>query len=316
VHTISRLSQLTPPQILPSLSPRAISNSASLLGAHVEGPYLHPTKKGAHNASLFSSCSVSPSSVYGSSNLNDVIKLVTLAPELPDSSSLIKTLTSHGIKVSMGHSTATYEQGLLGLNAGATCLTHTLNAMPPFASRDPGLAGLLSLPTTHKPSPPYYTIIADGQHLHPNTISLLHRANPKRAITITDSIELASLPDGTYPGHSQISFEQTKAGDRATIAGTDTLIGGCIPLQQSVRNLMEWSGCGIAEAIGTVTENVAGLMGIDGEGGRGVLKESRRADLTVLSEEGEVLQTWVAGVKVWDREEELGKREDDGEARG
>lgn len=216
----------------------------------------------------------------------------------------------------MGHSTASYEQGLSGLNAGATCLTHTLNAMPAFVSRAPGLAGLITLPVTHTPAPPYYTIIADGQHLHQSTVSLLHRSNPKRAITITDSIELASLPDGTYPGHSQIPFEQTKAGDRATIAGTDTLIGGCIPLQQSVRNLMEWSGCGIAEAVSTVTENVAGLMGIDGEGGRGVLREGRRADLTVLNEEGEVLQTWVAGVKVFDRDESMRVREEDAEARG
>ncbi|KAH7399004.1 hypothetical protein DE146DRAFT_514910 [Phaeosphaeria sp. MPI-PUGE-AT-0046c] len=302
-------------KILPSLSPRSISDSASLLGAHVEGPYLHPTKKGAHNASLFSSCSTDPTSIYGTSNLQDAVKLVTLAPELPDSDALIKSLTAKGIKVSMGHSTATYEQGLSGLNAGATCLTHTLNAMPAFASRTPGLAGLVTLPVSHKPAPPYYTIIADGQHLHPSTVSLLHRSNPKRAITITDSIELASLPDGTYQGHSQIPFEQTKAGDRATIAGTDTLIGGCIPLQQSVRNLMAWSGCGIAEAVGTVTENVAGLMGIDGEGGRGVLKEGRRADLTVLNEEGEVLQTWVAGVKVYDKLEDVRMREDDAEAR-
>jgi N-acetylglucosamine-6-phosphate deacetylase len=307
---------LTISQILPSLAPRSISNSASLLGAHVEGPYLHPTKKGAHNASLFQACSTDPASIYGSSNLKDAVKLVTLAPELPDSNALINSLTARGIKVSMGHSTATYEEGLSGLNAGATCLTHTLNAMPALASRVPGLAGLVSLPPSHKPAPPYYTVIADGQHLHSSTISLLHRANPKRSITITDSIELASLPDGTYPGHSQISSEQTKAGNRATIAGTDTLIGGCIPLQQSVRNLMEWSGCGIAEAVGTVTENVAGLMGIDGDGGRGVLKEGRRADLTVLSEEGEVLQTWVAGVKVWDKEDAVRIREDDGEARG
>jgi N-acetylglucosamine-6-phosphate deacetylase len=76
---------------------------------------------------------------------------------------------------------------------------------------------------------------------------------------------------------------------------------------------MEWSGCGIAEAVGSVTENVAKFMGIDEE--RGVLREGRRADLTVLSENGEVLQTWVAGVKVWDREDEVGRREDDGEAR-
>lgn len=79
---------------------------------------------------------------------------------------------------------------------------------------------------------------------------------------------------------------------------------------------MVWSGCGIAEAVRTVTENVAGLMGMDGLGGRGVLREGRRADLAVLSEEGEVLQTWVAGHKVWDREEEMVAREEDGESRG
>ncbi|KAL6710675.1 hypothetical protein ACN47E_007732 [Coniothyrium glycines] len=301
-------------RILPSLRPRSIPNSASLLGAHVEGPYLHHTKKGAHNAALFQQCSVSPTSVYGISNLQNTVKLVTLAPELPDSAALTKTLTSQGIKVSMGHSTATYDDGLSGLKAGATGLTHTLNAMPPFASREPGLAGLISLPKSHDPSPPYYTIIADGEHLHPNTVSLLHHSNPNRSIIVTDSIELASLKDGTYPGHPQIPVEQVKDGTRATIAGTDILIGGCIPLQQSVRNLIKWSGCGIAEAVGTVTENVAGFMGIEGE--RGVLLEGRRADLTVLNEHAEVLQTWVAGHKVWDKEEELSRMENDGERRG
>jgi N-acetylglucosamine-6-phosphate deacetylase len=295
--------------------PRDIPHSASLLGAHAEGPYIHPSKKGAHNESLFQACSTSPTSVYGA-NLSSSVKLITLAPELPDASNLIKTLTAQGIRVSMGHSTAIYSEGIAGLHAGATCLTHTLNAMQPLASRAPGLAGLISLPEKHTPAPPFYTIIADGEHLHPQTVSLLHRTAPRRSILITDSIELASLPDGTYPGHSQIPFEQTKKGTRATIAGTDTLIGGCIPLQESVRNLMEWSGCGIAEAVGTVTENVARFMGIDGVGGRGVLAEGRRADLCILNEEGEVLQTWISGHKVWDKEEEIRRREDDGEARG
>ncbi|KAF2262357.1 Metallo-dependent hydrolase [Lojkania enalia] len=301
--------------ILPSLTPRDIPNSASLLGAHTEGPYLHPTRKGAHNSSLFQPCTVSPADLYGSSNLSS-IKLATLAPELPDFSSLIKTLAFHGIKVSMGHSTASYEEGLAGLQAGATCLTHTLNGMTPFTSRAPGLTGLISLPAMHPYRQPWYTIIADGEHLHPATVSLLYRSNPKKSIIITDSIELASLPDGTYPGHAQIPFEQTKKGTRATIAGTDTLIGGCISLQEAVRNLMKWSGCGIAEAVSTVTENVAAFMGIDGKGGRGILKEGRRADLCVLNDAGEVLQTWVAGAKVWDREEAVTARENDGEARG
>ncbi|KAJ4356214.1 uncharacterized protein N0V89_004244 [Didymosphaeria variabile] len=219
-------------KILPALAARDIPNSASLLGAHTEGPYLHPQKKGAHNSSLFQTCDTSPSTIYGASNLSSSVKLVTVAPEIPDSANLIKTLTSSGIRVSMGHSTASYSDGLAGLHAGATCLTHTLNAMPPFASRIPGLAGLISLPSKHKPITPWYTIIPDGEHLHPATVSLLHKNNPKRSILITDSIELASLSDGTYPGHAQIPFEQTKAGTRATIAGTDTLIGGCIPLQE------------------------------------------------------------------------------------
>ncbi|KAF2190614.1 carbohydrate esterase family 9 protein [Zopfia rhizophila CBS 207.26] len=303
-------------KILPSLEPRDIPSSASLLGAHTEGPYLHPSKKGAHNSSLFQSCNTSPSSIYAPSNLTSSVKLVTLAPELPDSSSLIKSLTSQDIRVSMGHSNATFDEGLLGLKAGATCLTHTLNAMSPLTSRAPGLAGLISLPSSHSPPAPYFTLIPDGEHLHPNTVALLHNSNPKRSILITDSIELASLSDGTYPGHSQIPHAQTKLGSRVTIAGTDTLIGGCISLQQGVRNLMKWTGCGIAEAVATVTENVAGFMGIDGDGGRGVLRKGRRADLCVLSEAGEVLQTWIAGVKVWDREEDVRLREDDGEARG
>jgi N-acetylglucosamine-6-phosphate deacetylase len=216
----------------------------------------------------------------------------------------------------MGHSTASYEEGLAGLRAGATGLTHTLNAMPALGSRAPGLAGLISRPDTASPPPPWYSIIADGEHLHPNTVALLYRANVKRSMVITDSIELASLADGHHPGHAQIPFEQTKKGTRAVIKGTDTLIGGCIPLQQSVRNLMEWSGCGIAEAVGTVTENVAAFMGIDGEGGRGILREGRRADLTVLNEHGEVLQTWIAGHKVWDKEEAIAAAEDSAELRG
>lgn len=306
---------LTSGQILPSLKPRDIANGASLLGAHVEGPYLHPTKKGAHNASLFQGCKTAPAAIYSASNLDKSIKLVTVAPELPGSASLIKELTSKDIKVSMGHSTATYTEGLAGLKAGATCLTHTLNAMPGWQSRAPGLAGLISLPAEHSPPPPYFTLIPDGEHLDPRTVALLHRCNTKKSILVTDSIELASLPDGTYPGHSQIPFDQTKAGTRATIAGTDTLIGGCIPLHQGVRNLMQWSGCDVAEAVGTVTENIANFMGISGEGGRGVLKEGRRADLCVLNDSGEVLQTWVAGVKVWDKDDEIRKNEDSGELR-
>ncbi|KAJ9661218.1 hypothetical protein H2201_006577 [Coniosporium apollinis] len=290
-------------KILSSLKPRSFDSAAAFLGAHTEGPYLFPGKKGAHNSSLFRPPSTSPTTTYGAENLSSSIKLATLAPELPDASTLIQDLRSRNIRVSLGHSNATYEQGLNGLRAGATGLTHTLNAMSGLQSREPGLPGLISLPpTSSNPPPPYFSLIPDGHHLHPATLSLLYRAAPSRAILITDSIELAGLPDGLYPGHAQIPHSQRKVGSRVVIDGTDTLIGSCIPLQQGVRNLMEWTGCDVAQAVRCVTENVAEFMGVDGPGGVGVLKEGRRADLCVLSEEGEVLQTWVAGKKVWERE--------------
>ncbi|KAK5715346.1 hypothetical protein LTR17_016780 [Elasticomyces elasticus] len=283
-------------RILPSLAPRDIINGATVLGAHAEGPYLHPSKKGAHNASLFQLPSTPPTEIYGSTaSSNSVLKIVTLAPELEGTPSLIHSLTANGIRVSLGHSSATYPQGLAAVKAGATCLTHTLNAMAPLHHRDPGLAGLVTASSSDIYSP-YFSIIADGNHLHPSVATMLFRSNPEKCILTTDSIELAGLPDGTYPGHAQIPFKQTKIGTRVVIEGTETLIGGCAGLDECVRNLVRWSGCSVAGAVRCVTENVASLMG---EEGRGKLEVGRRADFVVMGDGGDVRGTWVAGRKVW-----------------
>lgn len=284
---------------MPSLKPRAIDNSASLLGAHAEGPYLAPSKKGAHNSDHFFDGNRSVEEVYGASaTSSETLKFVTLAPELPKSTQLIESLTSNGIKVSLGHSAATYDQGIEGVKAGATMLTHTLNAMTPLHHRDPGLAGLVTTANTDTHKSPYFTIIPDGNHLHPSVATMLFRANPEKCIFITDSIELAGLDDGVYPGHAQIPFKQRKTGSKVTIDGTDTLVGGCASLQECIQNMMKWSGCNVAEAVRCVTENVADMMG---DTSRGKLEAGRKADFVVLNDGGEVLQTWVAGLKVWEK---------------
>lgn len=286
-------------QILPSLCPREIQGAASLLGAHAEGPYIHPSKKGAHNASLFHQPSTSPEQVYGHvATTSSTLKLVTLAPELEDADLLVRKLTHNGIRVSLGHSTASYTQGLAAIRAGATCLTHTLNAMAPLHHRDPGLAGLVTAAPSATSESPYFSIITDGNHLHPSVATMLFRANPGNCIIITDSIELAGLPDGSYPGHAQIPHNQVKQGSRVVIEGTETLIGGCAGLGECVRNLLEWSGCDVAEAVRCATENVADFMG-DNERGR--LGVGRRADFVVLNDSGEVVQTWISGSKVWEK---------------
>ena len=229
---------------------------------------------------------------------SDTLKLVTLAPELSNSDSLIKALVQNGTRVSLGHSSASYTQGLTALQAGASCLTHTLNAMAPLHHRDPGLAGLVTAAPSTTTQSPYFSIITDGNHLHPSVATMLFRANPSKCIVITDSIELAGLPDGTYPGHAQIPFNQTKKGSRVVIEGTETLIGGCAGLGECVQNLIASSGCGVAEAVRCASENVADFMG-DTE--RGKLEVGRRADFVVLSDDGEVVQTFVDGRKVWEK---------------
>jgi N-acetylglucosamine-6-phosphate deacetylase len=265
----------------------------------LEGPYLHSSKPGAHETSLFRDVSSSLDSVYGplSSN-NNIIKLVTVAPDIPNSNTLIKSLSSRGILVSLGHSSASFEQGLAALSAGASCLTHTLNCMSPLHQREPGLAGLISLSPTNNPPPPHYTFLCDGIHVHPAVASLLYHAAPSRAILVSDSIELAGLPDGLYPPNRQIHHQQRKVGARATIEGTDTLIGSCINVSEGIKNLIEWSGCDVANAVRNVTENVADLMGLKD---RGKLEEGRRADFVILDDQGDVKETWIAGVKVWEK---------------
>lgn len=270
------------------------------MGAHAEGPYLHPSKKGAHNASLFHQPCDPPVEVYGEvADSNDTLKLVTLAAELDGAEGLVKDLTSHRIRVSLGHSSASYDQGISAIRAGANCLTHTLNAMAPLHHRDPGLAGLVTAAPSTLSTSPYFSIIPDGNHLHPSVATLLFRSKPEKCIIITDSIELAGLLDGTYPGHAQIPHKQTKKGTRVVIEGTETLIGGCAGLDECVRNLMIWSGCGLAETVRCATENVADFMG---DRSRGKLDVGRTADFVILSDDGEVRQTWIAGRKIWEQE--------------
>ncbi|KAI9644241.1 hypothetical protein NHQ30_007596 [Ciborinia camelliae] len=281
--------------VLPMLRPSNSSTGASVLGAHVEGPFLAPSRKGAHNAdNLHIPARSSLENIYGEHNLKTAVKLVTMAPELPGAMIHIQVLDYvYGIKVSMGHSAANYDVGVIGSDAGATLLTHTFNAMNPLHHREPGLAGLISMDR-----PPYFSLIADDIHLHPSIVSLAYRTRPDHAILITDSVELSGLPDGTYPGNSQIPHQQTKVGNKVTISGTQTLVGTCITLDQCVRNLMSWAHIPIWEAVRTVTENVADAMELKD---RGYLDIGRRGDFVVLSNSGEIKETWVLGKKIWSK---------------
>lgn len=295
-------------QILPHLKPRAFDNGADLLGAHCEGPWLNPLKKGAHGIYYTARCGVAKRStdaglmqnpaessigkVYGDEEALSAVKMVTLAPELQDSQNLLQALVQRGIIVSLGHSAADYDTGSRALRSGAKMVTHVFNAMNSFSHRSPGIAGLIS-----SSEAPCFSIIADGVHLHPATATLAFRANQGNCILISDAIELGGLPDGLYAGHAQIPHAQRKVGNRVTIEGTDTLIGSCSSVAECVRNLKDWSACSLAQAVRCASQNIASLIG-DGE--RGLIEKGRKADFVVLNDWGEVQETWMMGRKVYE----------------
>lgn len=222
------------------------------------------------------------------------LKLVTLAPELEGSVELISTLTNdHDIQVSLGHSAADFDTGIAAMRAGARSLTHVFNAMSPLHHRNPGLGGLIA-----SPDAPYFSLIADGVHLHPTIVTMAFRSNPTRCILITDALEMAGMPDGVYPGHAQIPHPQRKQGNKVVIDNTDTLVGSCVSMEDCVRNLKQWAGCSVPEAVRCATENIVNLMNLKD---RGILEIGRRADFAVLDETGKVMQTWIKGEKVYER---------------
>lgn len=142
----------------------------------------------------------------------------------------------HGTIVSMGHSAATYEQGLAGLAAGATMITHTFNAMKPFLHRSPGLVGLLSASEIDLKERgvkrPFFGLITDDIHLHASVARAAYLVHPAGCIVTTDGTAATGLelPDGVYPWGRQNSGSGSrrivKAGRKLFIEGTDTIAGG------------------------------------------------------------------------------------------
>jgi len=159
-------------------------SSASIIGMHIEGPFLNPSKCGALDGSSF----ISPSQASLkklTEGYEDIIRIITIAPEIPGALKVIEKCVAMGIRVSMGHSDATYAQAMKGKAAGATGITHLFNAMRPFHHREPGLAGLGLIDEDL-----YIEVIADGVHLHPRTLELIfNRKRLDRIILVSDSVK-------------------------------------------------------------------------------------------------------------------------------
>lgn len=199
---------------------------AKILGVHLEGPFLNPSKSGALNAATF----LEPSEkrlMELIDGFEEIIKIITIAPELNGSISLIKKITEKGIVVSMGHSDATFSEAEAGFKAGARGITHIFNAMRGIHHREPGLAGFGLINEDI-----YIEVIGDPFHLHPEFLKFILKNKRKdRIILISDSVKETKTIKGRVFGQEGYllggSETITESLERLSITGLDreTLLG-------------------------------------------------------------------------------------------
>ncbi len=259
---------------------------AQPLGLHVEGPFLNPTRKGAHNPRYLRLPSLDAVEDWSPAT---GVRMVTLAPELPGAAEVIASLAGRGILVSAGHSTATYAEALRGFDAGIRYGTHLFNAMPPLAHREPGLPGALL--TDPRPAVGF---IPDGIHTHPAIINIAWKQlGPARFSMVTDC--MAAL--GMGPGRHLLGDFEVVVDATSARLGDGTLAGSILSLDQGVRNLIAHTGCLLEDALATVTTTPARLLGLDHE--RGCIAPGFVADLVLLSPDLQVQATLAHGEVVY-----------------
>jgi N-acetylglucosamine-6-phosphate deacetylase len=271
-------------------------HGANIIGLHLEGPFISTTKKGAHPAKYIRDLSGGfndLNNMYGG-NLDDV-SIITIAPELDPACQVVKECVNKGITVSLGHSAATLEEAEAAVRGGARLITHLFNAMTVFHHRaDPGILGLLTSKRLDN-NPIFYGLIADGIHTHPTALRIAVRTDMRGLCVVSDAIGAMGLTDGNYAlGQQEIEVQ----GERAVIAGTETLCGASATLYTGVRNLIKYAECTVVEALEAATLHPAQALGIQDK--KGTLSFGADADFILVDKDSlELDSTWIAGQNVY-----------------
>ena len=241
---------------------------AHILGIHLEGPYISKDKLGAQNPAFVRVPDVCEFEEFG-----DCVKMITVAPEVPGMLEFIRVASEKTV-VSIGHTVADYDETVTVIEAGAKCLTHTFNAMPPFLHRAPGPIGAAC--EKHI----YAQVIGDGFHVQRGAlVSAYHMFSPERMVLISDSIAPAGLADGEYmSGGLAVEVRQ----GNIFLSGTDTIAGSSSTLLDCVRTVTSY-GIPFDDAVRMATLTPAEMLFIDDR--KGKIAVGYDADLLLLDEE-------------------------------
>jgi N-acetylglucosamine-6-phosphate deacetylase len=253
----------------------------SVIGLHFEGPFLSPEKTGVHDRGMLRRPKPGDFELLGP--LRSGVILVTLAPEqVPEG--FIARLAGTGVRVSLGHSMATYVQTRAALSEGLTGFTHLFNAMRPLASREPGpIAAALEEPGAR------FGMIVDGEHVSPAMLRLALRGAGK-AMLVTDAMP----PVGGSSKNFRLYGQRITVHDGRCTTADGTLAGSVLDMASAVRNCVRMLDLPLTEALPLATAVPATFLGIDGW--LGCLAPGYRADMVALDPDTvDVFATWVAG---------------------
>jgi len=267
---------------LAPLCARRRTGGARILGVHLEGPYINAGKLGAQPDFA------RPLALDELRRLHALapVRLVTLAPEVGANGRAIAGLRAEGIRVQLGHSLATYEEGVDALSRGAGGFTHLFNAMSGLHHRTPGLVGAA---LAHAE---YSEIIPDLLHVHHGAIRVALRAIP-RLFCVTDSTAAAGMPDGEYRLGSH-TVHKCMGGVRLA---DGTLAGSTLTMDQALRNLVDVLGLDLAEASQRVSTFAADFLGL---ADRGRLAPGAWADAVIVDRDLRLQDIYLEGASVGD----------------
>lgn len=251
---------------------------AEILGCHMEGPFISEVYKGAQDKRYIIMPEFNKIKTY-----LDVIKIITLAPELQESSNFIQACREKGIVVSIGHSNATYEQTICAISSGVSHMTHTFNALSPLNHRCPGAIGAAMDRDV------VCELIADNIHVHPAMQRLLLRVKGvEKIILVTDAMRASMLGEGEYElGGQRVIVSK---GEARLVNGV--IAGSVLSLNKAVKNFMDNTGLDIVSAVQLVTMNPAKQIGA---ANKGSIKVGKDADFVLFDDCLEVFATIVRG---------------------
>ncbi|MBC7328368.1 N-acetylglucosamine-6-phosphate deacetylase [bacterium] len=266
----------------------AKSKGAKILGAHLESPYISMDKRGAQPPEA-----IRPVDMGEIEELIEAgVKIFTIAPEVEGAIEAIRRLKQAGVVVSLGHSSAGWEEALMGVNAGISKATHLFNAMPPLLHRQPGCVGV-ALSDDRVAC----EVIADFVHLHPLIVKLIVKTKGSdKVLLITDSAPFSGLPDGEYEWLGGRVIVK-KEGRIFFKDAPDVLAGSCLTLDQAVRNVHSL-GFNLKDVLKMVTLNPARETN---HPELGMIRVGNPADLVVLDASLQVEMTLIDGEIVYEK---------------